>query len=201
MKFAIICHYHLSHVFTPGRQARICNFIEDVKQRFALDKLPTLQPPSKWMRIGVGDRFQVAAQHDYDFEVIYEDLREKIVNWIRKQSEMFHLLQEHKHYKINIHIQKSDYPDVDILCLLKNCNAPIWLGVKKDDGSNIHILSNWTSHVSKCLKKRKETHRSPLELFLTKSQKHPGSNRATRTIYQEGFQKAPLVKVNQEGQC
>ena len=114
-------------MFTRGHQARICNFIEDVKQRFALDKLPTLQPPSKRMRIGVGDRFQVAAQHDYDLEVIYEDLKEKIVNWTRKQSEMFHLLQEHKHYKINVCIQKSDYPEVDILCLLKNCNAPIWL--------------------------------------------------------------------------
>jgi len=199
--------YHMSlpsksYVFTPGHRARICNFIEDVKQRFALDKLPTLQPPSKRMKIGVGDRSQVAAQHDYDLEAIYEDLRGRIINWIRKQPEMFHLLQEHKHYKINIRLQKSGYPEVDILCLLKNCNAPIRLGIKKDDGSNIHILSNWTSHVSKCLKKSKETHGSPLELFFTKK---PKSTQAVIEQHtpstKKDFQKAPLVKVNQEGQC
>jgi len=69
----------------------------------------------------------------YDLKAIYEDVRNRIVDWIRKQSDEFHVLTEFKHYKINMRLQPSGYPVVDILCLLKNCNAPMRLSVKKDD--------------------------------------------------------------------
>ena len=188
-----------SYVFTPGHWSRICNFIQDVKQKIALSKLP-IQPPLKRAKI-----LDNASASNYDLKAIYEDVRNRIVNWIRKQPDEFHVLTEYKHYKINVRLQSSGYPIVEILCLLKNCNAPMRLSIKKDDhGKHTHILSNWTSHVSNCLKKSKEKRviQIGISTFFTETPKCAKLIvEQNASLEKEDFQKAPLVKVNQEGQC
>jgi len=67
----------------------------------------------------------------FDLKAIYEDGRNRIVNWIRKQPDEFYMLTECKHYKVFcVHLQPSGYPVVDIL---KNCNVSMWFSVKKGD--------------------------------------------------------------------
>jgi len=107
-----------SFVFTPGHWYRICNFIQDVKQKIALNKLPIQSPLKRAKTID-------NATSNYDLKVIYKDVRNRIVNWIRKLPDEFHVLTESKHYKVDVRLQPSGYPVVDILCLLKNCNAPM----------------------------------------------------------------------------
>ena len=128
------------------------------------------------MKIADSDDAGGSSASQYDLKAIYEDLqlRDRIINWIRKKPEEFHILKEHKHYKIIVRFQESGYPTVDMLCLLSDCNAMIQLGVKNDErGNYTHILSNWTHHVLICFKKKKGKHGNQVGIatFFTKKPK------------------------------
>ena len=183
-----------SFVFTPGYRTRICNFIQDVNQKVVLSKL---QPPSKKMKIADSDDSGGSSASQYDLKAIYEDLRDRIINWIRKKPEEFHII-EHTHYKIIVRFQESGYPTVDVLCLLSNCNAMIRLGVKNDErGNYTHILSNWTHHVLICFKKKKAKHGNQVGIatFFTKKPKcKEAIVDQQASLTKEDFQKAPLVQ-------
>ena len=158
--------YHMSlpsksYVFTPGHRTRILNFIEDVKQSLLLDRVgkrgkqQSVPICDKKVKVDI-DKTSSSEyiDHSNDLKAISENVRDRIIKWMRKQTKELQELKEHKHYKVNVRLQQSGFPNVDVLCIL--CDSVMRLGQKKDEhGKSMHLISNWTNHVVKCLEKKK----------------------------------------------
>ena len=213
--------YHMSlssksYVFTPGHRTRILNFIEDVKKSLFLGKRTKQQPEficnrkMKSAHCGINKTSSYeCSEPSYDLKAITEGVRDRIIKWMRKQTTKdLQELKEHKHYKVNVCLHESECPTVDVLCLV--CDTKLRLGQKMDEHSKcIHLISNWTSHIIKCLAKKKSKQENKKQVaisgfFGTKS-KDAGfqstvAEKSTDSCKKEDFQQAPSVQVNQEGQ-
>ena len=213
--------YHMSlpskfYVFTPGHRTRILNFIEDVKQSLLLyrpGKHAKQQPTStcnkklKTVHCGIDkDSFSECSHHSYDLKEASESVRDRIIKWMRKQTKDLQELKEHQHYKVNVRLQQSGYLTVDVLCLL--CDSTLRLGQKKDEhGKCMHLISNWTNHIVKCLEKKKSKQQHGKQVAISsffgtkpKDCKLVVEETSVESFTKEDFQQAPPVQVNQEGQ-
>lgn len=83
----------------------------------------------------------------YDLESISTDIRKRILKWQRKQlGDAVSKLREHTHYDVTYKLDSSDCLDVHVSC--KICDKIYKLHHKKDaSGSNVIMISNWTSHI------------------------------------------------------
>lgn len=81
----------------------------------------------------------------YDLNSIVNDVRSRVVKWQKKQqSAKLRKLKEHTQYKVSIKLNSAD--EYDYILAHKNENLVT-------DG--IVMLSNWTTHVKKCVEKAK----------------------------------------------
>ena len=92
----------------------------------------------------------------YDCNSIVDGVRSRIIKWQRKQeSAKLRELKEHAQYKVSIKLSRdhpSKHPTVAIWCGL--CRSDYILAHKiEKSGDRMVMISNWTTHVKKCVEK------------------------------------------------
>ena len=137
---------------------------------------------------------------------ISNDIHKRIVKWQRKQTDdAVTKLREHIHYKVNCRLNDSNCLDVHVYCEI--CNKQYKLHPKNEAfGSSTVMISNWTSHIKRCVKERevsqKQTGKSKqatLSKFVTvmpnssgKTSDDPSSSAVTTANNQEQSEKCCL---------
>lgn len=92
----------------------------------------------------------------YDLSSIVDNVRSRMVKWQRKQkSAKLRELKEYAQYKVSVKLNRassSEYPTVTVWCGL--CRNNYMLAHKQEkSGDVIVMISNWTTHVKKCVEK------------------------------------------------
>ena len=167
-------------VFPPGHRIRIIDFINSVKSKYVLSgkKRPSSttfpakkQKPSHFQTEEIGSEKE-KAETTYDLKEIADDVRKRIIKWQNKQIDTnLGELKEFQHYKVMVNLDSSDQPSVSIFCEL--CNKTFKLIYKENHATM--MISNWTSHIKKCITVRKErtkpAKQQPLSKYCNKSTK------------------------------
>jgi len=169
-------------VFLPGHRFLIAKFISDVKAKQALNnklsrKRPAGKPNdsitantstgAKKQKI-VGADAQEATGDRYNLEYIFDDVRKRIVGWQKKHpSSEIKGLHEHSDYKVECKLNSSGNLEVTVWC--RFCNKKHQLGTKEvKSGCVVALLSNWTSHVPKCIERWNKLERSKQPTITSK---------------------------------
>ena len=150
-------------VFPPGHQVLISNFVNSIKADCNRKKRchagmcgDQLSPAHAKRKRVISAASYVAAEppNAYDIESISNEIRKRIVKWQRKQiDDNVTKLKEHIHYKVNCKLNNSNCLDVHVYCEI--CNKKYKLQQKNEaSGSSTVMISNWTSHIKKCVKER-----------------------------------------------
>jgi len=169
--------YHLSiikhtHVFTPGHRIRLSDFIVTVRSQHLKRKRPLENTSNK--RKSNSKSHETSSGIDastHDLESIYNDIRRRIFQWVKKSDHMPDL-KEQDDYNIKVKLNEFNQPAVSVYCAL--CKKSYKLNGKS--GENF-MLSNWTKHFDRCKMLRPDNQRSIFQFIRsdqTKSSSRPG---------------------------
>ena len=78
---------------------------------------------------------------------MYAIVRRQIAKWKEQQNGQLRELTEQKHFEVHVDLDSSDECAPFVVCRL--CNQKCMLGSKSESV----LISNWTRHVSKCVKR------------------------------------------------
>ena len=165
----------------PGHRKQIVSFLKSLKasnekicrkRMRSNDEVP-LQVPRK-----------VAKEENKaeDAASIYQKLRVKLAKWqLSQKMNTINNLKEHKDFEINVgSTEDSAVYEVSITC--KRCMKKYALG--KAEGG--YIVSNWTKHIIKCVKKPKEVSPSIHKFFDTKNKETQVGDEVVDKVGDEG---------------
>ena len=138
--------YQQRFTFPPGHRLRIVQFVLRFQEEIAHAKVVHHKK-------GYRRRSSFTPLKKLDMDTVSANLQRQLISWARKQedNEDLKLLQEHKHYVINV-MELGDSEETKrlkatIMCLL--CNKAVLLYGK----DRSFMLSNYTKHVKSCIKK------------------------------------------------
>ena len=146
-----------SFKFPPGHKKLIQRFLSEqkaiysqalIKQRKRCSSESACMPPKK----------KVPAKNDVtprptveDAASIYKQVHSQILSWQRSQkNEEVKELKEHDGFELNVNWNDDTQGHIVSITCTK-CGKPYKLGLKEGRNS----ISNWTKHLSKCIKKAK----------------------------------------------
>ena len=165
--------------FPPGHRARICNFIQELKQLRENAKRKTVanHKSSKRRKISrsyaelSGDKIDLTDDAELsvvNIETVSKQVRSNLRNWATKQSEV--KLQEGVHYSLKISPKESPgFFLVSLRCA--KCNIFIQLHQKDhSDCTAPYLISNFTRHVKLCFTKNAaKKHSESLHKFFSET--------------------------------
>ena len=139
--------------FPPGHRLRIRLFVEAVKK-----SLTSTENATENVRLGKtkrgcgctdrkGKRARIDPRPPDNQASVYAITRRQIAKWQEQQTGELRELKEEKHFEVCVDLDSSNECAPFVVCLL--CNRKCILGSKSDSV----LISNWTRHVSKCIKK------------------------------------------------
>jgi len=103
-----------------------------------------------------------------DLEFIFNDFRKRIIKWQRKQDCIKVLeLREYEHYTVNCQLDSFNQLDVSVSCEM--CKNKYKLNHKTEGrGNTVVMISNWTSHIKKCIAKAEKNSGHSKQVIISK---------------------------------
>ena len=166
-------------VFPPGHRVLITSFINDIKGKHMLKckdtrKRVTNDQTVSAKKVKVD---QPSSSNSFDLEFIFDDVLKRIIKWQRKQDcDKILELREHQHYTVNCQLNNSNQLDVSVSC--ERCKSRYKLNHKTEPcGNTVVMISNWTSHIKKCIAKAEKNTGRGKQVIISKFVKkvHNGS--------------------------
>ena len=169
-------------VFLPGHRILIAKFINDFKAREEINSRLARKRPTtghsnatkkRIITCSTADPEESPPYQSYDLQFHYNDIRKRMVKWIRKEgSKEIQELKEHTDYSVICKLDSSDHLKASVKCTL--CRKEFQLNPKTTaNGKKVMILSNWTAHIKQCIHKCKDSGKQPgIATFLQQSQPH-----------------------------
>lgn len=132
--------------FSPGHRLRIQLFVQEVQKSFTA-KVTLGKNKSVCRRSDVKGKKPKTDPKQSDSQAsMFASARRQIAKWQKQQTDDMRELTEEKHFEVRVDLGYNDECIPIVVCLL--CNHKCVLGSK--NGSV--LISNWTRHVSKCVK-------------------------------------------------
>ena len=138
--------------FLPGHRQEIVRFVNEIKSKKTIctgkrrRHTDCTMPPKK-------RKEESSANSEIDLSAIYMQVRQQVVKWQRNhEDENVKQLQEHQQFDILVKLSEDDgHVAASIVCNL--CTKSYVLGRSRGKVA----ISNWTKHVTKCVKKNRST--------------------------------------------
>ena len=159
--------YHEKFAFPPGHRLRIVQFVTRLR-----DDLANVKHKKGYRRRSYGPMKKL------DMDTVSTNLQRQLISWARKQddNEYLKLLQEHKHYVINVmelgDTEETKRLKATIMCLL--CNKVVLLYGK----DRSFMLSNYTKHIKSCVRRNQ----AMLGPMVVHNEENPDGSHGTMVV-------------------